>query len=355
MYAYGAATGYNGIFDFLHVSDPTCGGVSAPANCYLSQFYPGGNPPRMADYNQSPQANRHDTGFYLQDQFQATDKLKINIGARVDNANFDYTTNTAAGAFNDPNGSGYSSGLFLPISTGFYTSGPLATACGGAACPNPALDKYASDLHRTSSTIQPRFGFAFQFNPRNSVTFNYGRSVELPPIAFVDDRIPRSQYNAFNGVPADFTAFNPASAGLLPPRSAGICGPTGDRVVPRLCRPGLLGQPERPRRRADRARQTQHVQQLRHVAAARLRLGPLGQADAVLPPRLRRARPVLGPAARQRRSAVRHQRQPADGPEPDLEPGHLVHDGRRVLHDQDRRRTASREASRSPTSTSSRT
>jgi len=226
IYGYGAATGYNGIFDFLPGTDPNCGGAAnfGPANCYLASFYPGTIPPRIADYNQSPQANRHDSGFYIQDQFQATDKLKINIGARIDNASFDYTTNTAAGAFNSP--TGYSSGLFLPITTGVYTSGPLATACDGAPCPDPSKDRFASDLHRTSSTIQPRAGFAFQFNPRNSITFNYGRSVELPPIAFIDDRIPRSQYNQFRGIPPDFVP----GTGLIAPGTAGICGPTGDRA-----------------------------------------------------------------------------------------------------------------------------
>jgi hypothetical protein len=214
--------GIGGYYDFLPGSDTaTCGPPAGfgPQNCYLAQFYPGGVPPRIPDYNQQPIMNRHDTGFYIQDQFQATDKLKITGGLRIDNASFDYTTNTASGAYNVPGG--YSSGLFLPIATGVYTSGPLAASpnCPNpdgspGPCPDPAKDRYASDLHRTSSTLQPRFGIAYQYNPRNSITFNYGRSVEIPPIAFVDDRVPRSQYNAFLGVPSD----------------SNVCGPTGDRV-----------------------------------------------------------------------------------------------------------------------------
>jgi hypothetical protein len=172
---------------------------------YLSGFL-GGATARVPDYNQSPQANRHDSGYYLQDQFQANDKLKITGGLRVDNASFDYSTNPHFGAFNDPNG--YSSGYFLPISTGLYTSGPLI------GTPDPAKDVYSTDFHRTSSTLQPRFGVAFQYNPRNSITFNYGRSVEIPPIAFIDDRLPRSQYAGFAAIPA----------------SAAICGPTSDRT-----------------------------------------------------------------------------------------------------------------------------
>jgi Carboxypeptidase regulatory-like domain/TonB dependent receptor len=210
----GEANGFGSVTapfaDFLPGTDPNCGGAVnfGPGNCYLASFYPGGQPPRIPDYNQAPFANRHDTGFYVQDQFQATDKLKINAGLRVDNSSFDYPTDVHTGAFNDPGGVGYTSALYLPIATGVYTSGPLAGQ------PNPALDRYATDVHRTSSTLQPRFGVAYQYNPRNSITFNYGRSVELPPIAFVDARVPRSQYAAFKGIPSDVN----------------ICGPTGDRA-----------------------------------------------------------------------------------------------------------------------------
>jgi hypothetical protein len=202
------ANGPPGLADFLPGTDPNCGPPAGwgPGNCYLAQFFPGGLPPRIPDYNQSPTANRHDTGFYVQDQFQAADNLKITAGLRVDNSSFDYPTNTGFGAYNVPGG--YSSGLFLPVATGVYASGPLAGQ------PDPAKDVYAKNLYRTSSTLQPRFGFAYQYNSKNSITFSYGRSVEIPPIAFVDARIPRSQYNAFLGVPSD----------------SNICGPTGDRV-----------------------------------------------------------------------------------------------------------------------------
>ncbi|HEX3466851.1 MAG TPA: TonB-dependent receptor [Candidatus Elarobacter sp.] len=162
---------------------------------------PAGAGVRVPDYNQSPTANRHDLGYYIQDQFQATDKLKITAGVRLDSSSFDYPTNPLTGGYNVPGG--YSSGLFLPIATG--TTGGI---------PDPTKDVYASNLYRTSSTLQPRFGFAYQFNPRNSITFNYGRSVELPPIAFVDERLPRSQYAGFAGIPSD----------------ANVCGPTADRV-----------------------------------------------------------------------------------------------------------------------------
>ncbi|HEV3088655.1 MAG TPA: TonB-dependent receptor [Candidatus Elarobacter sp.] len=200
--------GIGAYYDFLPLGDPNCPTAAdiAPGNCYLAQFYPGGVPPRIADYNQSPVANRHDTGFYVQDQFQASDRLKIVGGLRLDRSSFDYSTNVNFGAFNVPGG--YSSAYYLPIATGVYTSGPLIGQ------PDPAKDVYSTNFYRTSSTLEPRLGIAYQYNPSNSLTFNYGRSVAIPPIAFVDARVPRSQYNAFRGVPSD----------------SNICGPTGDRV-----------------------------------------------------------------------------------------------------------------------------
>jgi len=210
-------------YDFISGSSGLCGTPAdyGPFNCYLASYLGTNATPRLPDYNQSPVVNRHDIGAYIQDQFQATDKLKITAGLRLDNSSFDYPTDVHAGAYMVPGG--YSSAYFLPSQTGYYTSGTYATACpgsglgpAGSACPNPAADVYSPTLeqYRTSSTIQPRFGFAYQFTPRDSFTGEYGRSVELPPIAFVDDRVPRADFNgggAFNGIPADTMTCGPTA------------------------------------------------------------------------------------------------------------------------------------------------
>ena len=207
--------GFGAKYEFVHPIDTFQSaslGLTAVAfdpDFDLGDFFGGvTNGSRVPDYNQAPTANRHDFGYYIQDQFQASDKLKITAGARVDQSAFDYPSNTNFGAFNAPNG--YSSSLFLPVATGVYP----ASAGALAGTPDPALDVYASNLYRTSSTLQPRFGFAYQFNPRNSITFSYGRSVALPAIAFIDDRIPYSQYAGFAGIASD----------------APICGPTENRT-----------------------------------------------------------------------------------------------------------------------------
>ena len=231
--------GFGAKYEFVHPIDSFQSGslgataVAFTPNFDMGDFFPGGYLPvtlgvvgtdgipgdgyvRIPDYNQSPVANRHDLGYYLQDQFQASDKLKITAGLRVDAASFDYPSSTSFGGYNVPGG--YSSSLYLPIATGVYAAGtgPNPALCIPAGvCYNPADDRYAP-TYNTSSTLQPRFGFAYQFNPRNSITFDYGRSVELPAIAFVDERIPYSQYAGFAGIPAD----------------AAECGPTENR----LCR-----------------------------------------------------------------------------------------------------------------------
>jgi hypothetical protein len=215
--------GFGAKYEFVHPIDgfqsASLGMIAATFNgpTDLFDFFPGQYLPtflglpagvgvRVPDYNQAPVADRHDAGFYISDQFQATDKLKINVGLRLDRSSFSNYPGLRDGAFNDPNG--YSSAFYLPISTGLYTSGPLI------GTPNPALDVYNPDTRQSNSTLQPRFGMAYQFNPKNSITFSYGRSVELPPIADVDFRIPRAQYAGFAGIPA----------------SQADCGPTADRT-----------------------------------------------------------------------------------------------------------------------------
>ncbi len=207
-------------YDFISGASGLCGPPAdyGPGNCYLASFLGTNAAPRLPDYNQAPTVNRHDTGYYISDQFQATDRLKFTGGVRVDQSSFDYPSNVNFGSGGGP--TGYSSGIFLPISTGFYTSGPFASGCPGsgagptgAACPNPALDVYSAndEQYRTSSTVQPRLGFAYQFTLHDSLTGEYGRSVELPPIAFIDNRFPRADFAGFAGIPADTMSCGPTA------------------------------------------------------------------------------------------------------------------------------------------------
>ena len=176
--------------------------VSAGGSGYLAPFFGGqANVPRIPLYDQNPTIQRKDYAYYIKDEFQATDKLKISAGLRVDGTSLNYPA-LRDGAYNVPGG--YSSSGYFPIGTG---------STGGV--PDPAKDVYADvSQYPKISVLEPRFGFAYQFTPRDSVTFSYGRSAELPPISFVDNHFPTAPFAPYRGIPS----------------TGAFCGPTGDRT-----------------------------------------------------------------------------------------------------------------------------
>jgi hypothetical protein len=199
-------------WDFLPASSPSCAALAASLGSnpcgYLSAYFPGGVP-RMPPFISDAESNRRDFAYYLQDQFQATDRLKLTYGVRIDSTRFDYPPNVSAGAYLPASGLGYTSENYLPVSTGLYTSGP------NAGLPNPALDRYGDvGRFRYERVVEPRFAFAYQFGRHDSITASYGRSTELPPAAQVDARIMRAPFAPFKGIPANLA----------------VCGPTYDRA-----------------------------------------------------------------------------------------------------------------------------
>jgi hypothetical protein len=161
---------------------------------YLDAYFPNGAG-KLPNYNQGPTTSRQDYAYYISDQFQATDKLKFNLGLRVDGSTYNYPP-IGFNAYNVPGG--YASGAYYPIGT---------DAAGNDIFQDPGQFKHPS-------VLQPRFALAYQFTPRDAFTFSYGRSVELPPIGFVDNKFPEAGLARFKGIPS-----------TLP-----VCGPTGDRV-----------------------------------------------------------------------------------------------------------------------------
>ncbi len=196
-------------------SDFACGDFfpAGPGTGYLAPFFGGqANVPRMPLYDQNPTINRKDFSYYLSDQFQANDKLKITAGVRVDGTTMNYP-DINAGAYNVAGG--YTSAAYYPIAVGFDAAGN----------PDPTKDVYADiNQYRHISVVEPRFGFAYQFTPRDALTFSYGRSAELPPISFVDNHFPTAPFATFAGIPQNPTG-NATGTG-----PAMVCGPTGDRA-----------------------------------------------------------------------------------------------------------------------------
>ncbi len=209
---YSATTGFfNTVFsnggEFLDFIPAAQGGTG-----YLSPYFPGGIPAIPA-YSQSPQANRQDHAFYINDAYSPTDRLKINLGLRIDGTNYQLPSVTS-GAYNVPGG--YGSAYYLPVQTGVYAPGTIVNGVNVGGMPNPAADVYNTGGNSTKSpsVLEPRAAFSFQATKADAVRFSYGRSTEFTPIADTDARIPTSLYAGFTGIPA----------------TAMVCGTTGDRL-----------------------------------------------------------------------------------------------------------------------------
>jgi hypothetical protein len=211
--AAGGGTGYEAA-DFLpnNAACPYQAAFGIPvavAQCgYLLGQVPGHptayiTPGQKVPYaNQSATTQRQDYGFYLQDTFSPTDRIKINAGVRLDMANWMYGTCTI--------------NKCLPTSTG--TTGGL---------PDPLKDRFDYDAStQRPHVFQPRLSIVDQFTRNDSIRFAYQRSMQFPLIASVDrtNNHAAGLYGAYANVPA-YDALQ--STGSTTPA---WCGTTHDRV-----------------------------------------------------------------------------------------------------------------------------
>ena len=148
--------------------------------------------------DESTATNRQDWALYLKDTYSPTDRLKFDIGLRMDAVNWKYPT--------------------CDIN---YCNPTSFTAAG---TPNFNYDQDT----RTPRVLQPRFAASFQATKNDAFRFSYGRSVQFAPIASVDLVGSRMAYTPYNNIPS----YNNQS-GLAPgaPGSAAkYCGVTGDQL-----------------------------------------------------------------------------------------------------------------------------
>ena len=180
-----SGAGFNGpgygyeLLDFL----PPGGGPSAcpvkNACGYLTQFaaqFPGGVVPRVPLYNQITPADEFVRSVYIRDQFTPTDRLKLDLGLRLDTASYTFPTTYANSAFN------YDSKATKP------------------------------------SIIQPRAGFSYQFGRNDAIRGQYGRSIEIAPLADQENPSNRAQFSQYDNI---------ASFDNQTGKVATFCGPTG--------------------------------------------------------------------------------------------------------------------------------
>ncbi|HEX3466359.1 MAG TPA: TonB-dependent receptor [Candidatus Elarobacter sp.] len=149
---------------------PSCApaAVNTPA-CPLAVQLPTGN--------DQTSATRQDWALYIKDTYSPSDRLKLDLGLRLDAVNWRYGDCT------------------------IYRCLPTAYTLDASGMPTNYRFDYDKDT-KTPRVLQPRAAIAFQATRNDALRFSYGRSVQFPPMADVENATIRSNYNAFNGIPS---------------------------------------------------------------------------------------------------------------------------------------------------------
>ncbi|MDP9104624.1 MAG: TonB-dependent receptor [Candidatus Eremiobacteraeota bacterium] len=125
--------------------------------------------------DESTNTLRQDFAFYVKDTFSPTDRLKVDLGLRMDGVNWKMPT------------------------CDINWCNPTSQV---GAVPNAGYQFNYDSETRQPRVIQPRFATSFQATKNDAFRFSYGRSVQFPPIASVDVSGSRTAYTPFNGIPS---------------------------------------------------------------------------------------------------------------------------------------------------------
>ena len=160
---------------------------------------------------QNPTANRRDWGVYLNDTFSPTDRLKIDLGVRID-------------------GSHNSLPSEAPCNT--YASAAATSTIDATSAANQCLYQYNAfnsngqpivviDPQAKNPVVpEPRVAFSWQIGRNDAIRASYGRTVEFAPIADFDSRTSRQYYNNLYG------SIAPTPFALIWNGSMNTCGVT---------------------------------------------------------------------------------------------------------------------------------
>jgi len=214
----GFGNGYE-IADFLSPTNADCtankagNGTAAGTSCgYLAKYFPNGVP-RAPTYLETTGTNRQDFAAYLNDTISPTDRLKIDIGARIDGANYQLPSEAPCNA--------YAAGVSLD-----GKNGCLYAYNGFDANKNPTVTIDNKAKHPV--IFEPRLAVSFQVTKNDALRASYGRSVEFAPLGDIDNAVSRGEYSRFAGIPSYNNALN--AKGVAVGGNANICGVTGDRA-----------------------------------------------------------------------------------------------------------------------------
>jgi hypothetical protein len=120
---------------------------------------------------------RQDWALYVKDTYSPTDRLKFDLGLRMDAANW------------------------LKPACSIYTCAPTSFTTDAAGNPTSFAFNYDSDTSKPR-VLEPRLAISWQATRNDAFRFSYGRSVQFPPIAQVDLTGQSTAYSAFNNIPS---------------------------------------------------------------------------------------------------------------------------------------------------------
>lgn len=180
-------SGNNEIYDFLP-NDANCPAPKGSTCGYLAPYFPNGLP-KVPNNIETSASNRQDFSLYVNDTFTPNTKLKLDVGMRMDGANYRLP---APGI--DPATCDF---LYLP-QPGTYN--PPSSKAPPGTCPTA---KFNVTKDQTQPRIfEPVIAASYQLGARDAVRATYGRSVEFAPLGQIDFYDPPGYYSGFNKVPA---------------------------------------------------------------------------------------------------------------------------------------------------------
>ena len=176
--------------DFLGVN-PYTGSTWLLTGNGGKSFFPNGVIPAndVPYFLRQPLVNRQEWSVYFNDTYSPTDRVKFDIGMRLEGANFLIPSAAPCNAY--ANAAATSS---IDATTGanqcLYAYTPGAFNANG----QPIVLASQQAIHPL--TPEPRAAFSFQIGKNDAIRASYGRTQELPPNSVIDHRDARAYYDA---------------------------------------------------------------------------------------------------------------------------------------------------------------
>ena len=186
-----------------------------------TSFFPGGVP-RVPAYLETTGTNRQDWATYINDTFSPTDKLKFDIGMRIDGTTNRMPSEAPCNVYSAASIAFGNANNGSPMSVDGMTGANqcLFQANTKDAAGNPIVTNDSQARH--PMVVEPRASFSWQATRNDAIRGSFGRSVEFAPLGDIDEVVARSAYlRDFGFIPTDPTTVNLVGG-------VGICGVNGN-------------------------------------------------------------------------------------------------------------------------------